>query len=361
MNTEHYKEPKQPMYVEDDEITLRELILKLREFWWEILRYWWVLVLLAAIGAAVLAVRIYLKESVYKADMTFMMNTEESRNNLGGLLGQFGFTGSSSGVSLDKIVKLSQSMRIVQSVLMRRAEINGKEDFFANHLLDAYNYQELWKDSYLNGFYFTHDSIPAFSLLENRALKALYVRMVGNSNIDPVVRTSYDKLTNVLTITAESPSEELSLALVDAMYDVLEKFYVRQTIQPQQQTYNKIKTRVDSLRERLTSLEFSLANFNDSSYGTYAASSQVQRSRLQRDLNITAVAYGEAIKNMEIASFSMDNAKPIFQVIDRPFPPLSASKGSLLIAIVLGSIVGIILGIVLVVSRKVFRDVMQEA
>jgi uncharacterized protein involved in exopolysaccharide biosynthesis len=62
---------------EKDEITLKDLILKLKEFWAEIWdKKWWV------VGAGLLfglisGVNAYLKPTLYNASLTFMVNDDE--------------------------------------------------------------------------------------------------------------------------------------------------------------------------------------------------------------------------------------------------------------------------------------------
>ena len=73
-NTNAPNEPYRPAYIEDDEITLKELIFKIREFWRELLRYWWVIVAIAGLGAAGFAAKTYFSKPVYTATMTFMQS-----------------------------------------------------------------------------------------------------------------------------------------------------------------------------------------------------------------------------------------------------------------------------------------------
>jgi len=362
MSTEHYNEPSRPAYVEDDEITLRELILKTQEFFQEVVRNWWLITTIVVIATILFLANAYLKDTIYRAETTFILNGNDDNRagQFAGILGQFGLGGGiNTKYNPDKIIELSKSLHIIQQVLFREAEIDSIQDFFANHIIRELELHDDWKNTKLEGLLFTHDSLAAFSLDENRALRALHtIVALGNKDFDPLVDFVYLQEAGLMEVTVQSTSEDLSYEFCRAMYEVMEAYYVQKTVEPQQQTYNTMKQKVDSLGARLASLESELARYTDSNYGTYSATSQIRRGHLQRELSFTASAYGEAIKNMEVASFSLETAKPIFQLVDTPLLPLPEEKNSYLKAILIGVALGGFLGVAFVIGRKIFRDVM---
>jgi len=364
MSTEHYSEPTRPTYVEDDEITLRELILKVQEFFQELVRNWLLLGIIVFAACALFVANYYFKDTVYKAEMTFLLAGEggQGGGQLGGLLGQFGLGGGGgAALSPSRIIELSKSRLIIQKILFERAEIDSQDDFFANHFIRELDLHDHWEGGKLEGLLFTHDSLSNFSLDENSALRTLQVIVaIGNDDYDPIMELDHNEGTGMMELTIYSSSEELAYKFSDAVYEVLQAYYVQQTIEPQQRTYNAMKQKVDSLSARISSLENSLAQYTDSNYGTYSASSQIKRGHLQRELSFTASAYGEAIKNMEVASFSLETAKPVFQLIDAPLLPLSKENNSYIMAIILGVALGGFLGVAFIIGRKIFRDVMAD-
>jgi len=62
--------PIPPPYYEDDEITLKELILKIQEFWWEAWNNKWKIIGIAALLAGVFITRSFFS----KDDLYFLFN-----------------------------------------------------------------------------------------------------------------------------------------------------------------------------------------------------------------------------------------------------------------------------------------------
>ena len=91
-----------------------------------------------------------------------MMNDDEGGGlgSLGGLAASFGFGGGGSGeFNLEKMLSLLKSRNIIQQGLFEKAELGGKTDFFANHLIAEYDFHKKWEDKEdLKDFVFKNDS-----------------------------------------------------------------------------------------------------------------------------------------------------------------------------------------------------------
>ena len=103
-----------------DEITLKELILLIKEYWGVLWGKKWYIIIAGLIGGLIFGIIEYRKPVTYTAELTFMVN-EDSGGSSGGaaaILGQFGFGGGAgSEYNLDKIIQLSKSRRIAENVL----------------------------------------------------------------------------------------------------------------------------------------------------------------------------------------------------------------------------------------------------
>lgn len=351
-------------YTNDDEITLKELILKLQEFWQELWKqkFW-----IAAVGFSVAGIFVYnalTTPPTYPATLTFMVNEDGSRGGGGvsSILGQFGFGGGGKGgkFNLDKIVKLTSSRNIVQGALFSKTVIDEKEDYIANHIIRVYELKEKWRDGGMIpvDFIFSHDSISQFDIVENKVLKSVHALVVGSE--DGIMSQSYDKDTGILSLSANSQSEVLSIQVVHTIYARLSDYYISRAIEPQQKTYNAIKSKTDSLRTRLRSLTYQQADYQDRNLDVLFQRDVVKKQELGFEQTATAKAYAEALKNLELADFTLKNKTPAFQIIDAPIVPLSPSQSSLVKSIAIGGILGGFLAVLFFVIRKIIRDAMSE-
>lgn len=359
--------PPQPPYYQDDEITLRELILKVQEYYSEVRNNWKLLLWFVIPITAVMLVRAWVEPVKYPAKLTFMVNEDEGGSSaIAGILGQFGLGGGGGGkYNMDKIVELARSRRIIQEALFDSVNIDNKVDLLANHLIRQFELQKTWKrdTTGLKGFLFANGDYQRFSKTENKALKAIYGRVVGDpdNDVEGIFSISYGEETGIFTMKVEGRSEAFSIALAEKNYEELSRFYIDKTTEKQKQTYEIARAKADSLKALLDSKQYQLLHFDDTQKGLVLRAAEATKLQLQRDLQVYALAYGEALKNVEFADFALKNATPFFQVIDWPIGPIRGVGKSKLKAIVLGFLLGLIIGITYLVIKRLVRSALEDS
>ena len=359
-------EQQTPVYIQDDEITLKDLILKIQEFWRLLWSNKWYIIAFSLVLAFLSALRTYLSPSQFPAKLTFMVNEDEG-SNMGGIanvLGQFGFSsGGKSEYNLDRILELSRSRRIIYPVLLDSVIVDGKADLIANHLIRIYDFHDRWEDSKdpkLPDYFFTTGDEAKLDNTGRIALNSIYIQVVGNEkkNNDPLMSNGYGEETAILNLNITALNPDLATGMVTRIYDVLSSYYIEKSIEPQQEAVNALKVKADSLKISLSSAEARLARFDDTHRNLYLSSDVVQRDQYQRQVSLLTIMYGEVIKNLETASFALQSQMPFFQTIDEPQFPILPSPKSLLKAILIGGILGGFLSCGFFISRKIYRDAM---
>jgi hypothetical protein len=351
----------------DEEISLRDLIFKLRSFAQEVIRYWRIPAFCILLGISYQLYTYFTYTPVYPARITFSVDEDEGGSSPGltGILGQFGL-GSvrPSRYNLDKILALSKSRRVIEQTLFHKLEIGGKNDFLANHMIRVYH---------LNGkdekgsegkapFYFSHDSLSRFGREENEMLMALYGFIIGPPE-DPkkaLISADYNEDTNIMSIDVSTTDEALSLALAQRMFEALSDYYINKAIEKQLKTYTVVSAKKDSVLAVLKATEYQLASFKDSHRGLVMRTDQLSELRLQREITALSAMYAEVLKNTEVADFSLKNKMPFIQIIDAPLSPIQPTELSLIRKLLIGILIGGAIGSVFVVGRSVYRDLIAE-
>ena len=288
--------------IEDDEITLKELILKVQEFYVEVVRGWRLVVLITISIIGIMLYNAFTSPIIYPATLTFMINEDEG-NSMGGIsavLGNIGLGGGGSGKNnLDKVLELARSRKIIQKVIFEKEKIGGKNDFLANHLIILYNFHEKWEDSELGlaNFLFKHDSIAKFNRTENIALKSIYAKIIGKKNTAGLLKMSFSKETGIMRIDVDTESEDLSIKLSELVYEKLSDFYIEKTTEKQYETLKLIEAKVDSLKGLLNNKEYALASFKDMNLGLIGVRPKVREMQLQRDVKLINIVYGKSLEN----------------------------------------------------------------
>lgn len=356
----------QPSPYQEEEITLKELIEKLIEYWKELWSKKWWIILIAIPFIAYFGYKAIKTPVIYEAPLTYTLNEGGSgAGGLSGILGSFGL-GKAGKVNLDKIVELSKSRNILHKVLFTSIALDtfgGKEDYIANHLIRLYNFDEEWttKTQDYTGFTFQSDSIAAFNAKEMKALKMLYGKVVGGKKEKtPVFSNGYSDDTGILTIVSRTVDEELSIAISKLAYDELKAYYVENVSKGNENTFEFVKTKTDSIFSLLRTKEFQLSRFNDSHRNLSDPDLITQRRLLETEILKLKTMYAEVTKNQEIADFSLTTGMPDIAIIDEPFPPLDVQGASLIIELIKGALMGGMLAVGFFIGRKVVLDALKQ-
>ena len=358
----------------NDEISVKEIVIRIKEYFWEIVRKWWLILVASILFAAFLGWKAKKVPETYPAPLTFMLNSENggSLSSVTGLLGSFGFGGGSKNeYNLDKMMKLLKSRKISEQVFFSTIQMNGNSDYLANHLINHLDTIDRWQGKKglfqfgpytdpIAKFRFQRDSIQDFGYFDNQALKRLFVKITGYGDVEGMLTGGYDELSSILYITFTCQNEELSIKVVNKYYDHLVDFYTYQSTSKQSHTYRLIKEKSDSLAALLYQKEFQYAKTLQSNQRIFDETERLGEARLRREVEKLNIMFLEATKNLEVADFALKNETPFIQTIDRPLSPLDSEYESFPWAIIRGFILGGFLGLIFVSLRKLYLDIMSN-
>jgi hypothetical protein len=351
---------------QDDEITLKELIGKLLEFWsdlWD--KKWWI-ILFTIPFMVYFGYNAKKTEITYQASLTYLLNDGGGGGGgIAGILGSFGL-GKGGKVNMDRIVALSKSRNIIQKVLFSKIKLDtlgNKEDYIANHIITLYKMDEIWAENKpeYKDFRFTHDSISVFSPLELSALKMLHGKIVGGKNIkNPLFTNGFNEDTGILTMSTNTVDEQLSIEMCNLAFNELKQYYVLSSTNPQKNTFEFVQTKTDSILAMLKTKEYQLARFNDQNRNLSDPGRITERRLLETEVFKLKNMYAEATKNYEIADFSLTAGTPDIVIVDEPLPPLEPIAKSLLIELIKGGLLGGLIAAGFVIGRKIVVDAMAS-
>lgn len=370
MNTpQSYNQPPvPPPYYEEDEITLKELILKLQEFCWEIWRNKWIIIGLAPLLAGIFFMNTRSQQTTYTSSLTFLVSSNNKKVNSGGELGALlGYV--TFNYELDKIVQLARSRRVLNKVLFQKVVLDDKTDFLANHLINIYGYHQAWQNEAANDlfeelqlkdFYFTHKNVTDFVPKEYRALNIVHELIAGNSfrNTKGLMTTTYDQKTEMVRLSVTPKNKDLSIQLIEAIFKELHEFYIEESVGRPRRALKVLEAKVDSTLFKLNSQEKELAIATDRHANTISQASNLNLAQLSRKIETTNRIYQEVLKNKEQVEFMLSSETPEFQIIDRTFLPIITAPDRMK-TLLIGGFLGGFLGIGFIIARKFIRDAIK--
>lgn len=302
-----------------------------------------------------------------------MINDDEggALGGLAGMLGQFGLGMGGGESNLDKILELSKARRITQNALFENGTVDGQNGLLANHLINSMKQRKKWakkgflsfgEDDGLNleDFAFAHDSFPQFNLKENKALKKLHTHIIGKEKMGGAFTSDYSELSGIMEFSMTTTNPDLSIQIVNQLYDKLSSYYIDKTAAKQQADFNLIKSKYDSIQTRLSSVQYSLAKFQDQYQGLIRKQDQVRKKQLQGEELKLATMVGEIEKQYQISSLALENKTAYIQLIDKPIAPLKPVNKGALFYFLLGGFLGGVLSILFLLAKKAYRDIMAS-
>lgn len=351
--------------ISSDEISLKELVLKLKE-WVCYLRSKWVIILIAGIigGALGLAYSIY-KKPMYTATLTFAMEERGSGSSLGGYAGlasQFGIDlggGGASGVfSGDNIMELMKSRLMVTKTLLSGISINGKEESLADYYIDFNHLREGWGKypKLSGGIYFPVDISPdSLSFIQDSLMGNLITQIVkSNLNIDKV-----EKNVSIIGVSCKSPNELFAKYFTENLVRNVSGFYIQTKTGRATANLEIIQNRLDSVRRAYNGALYGTAVSTDQNLNPVRAVVSVSRIRNQAEAQILGTEYAELVKNVEIAKMTLLQETPLIQVIDRPILPLRKEHLGKFRGILLGGLFAGFIALLYPILSKVYLGIMQ--
>ena len=120
------------MEVQNDEISLRELIEKGKEWYAYLLSQWKIILLAGIIGACLGLAYSFIKKPIYTATLSFALEDEKGGGGLGGALGlasSFGIDLGGGGGSIftgSNLTELFKSRAMVEKTLLSPVVVDGK-------------------------------------------------------------------------------------------------------------------------------------------------------------------------------------------------------------------------------------------
>ncbi|WP_082911435.1 GumC domain-containing protein [Pedobacter psychrophilus] len=360
--TEKYSDDN-PANIQNDEISLKELILKLQEWWKYILSKWIIILMAGIIGGALGFVYAWSKKPVYTAQTTFVLEEGES----GGGLGQYAGIASMMGVDLggggggifkgDNILELYKSRRMIQETLLAVDTFNGKQQSLIERYIEFNKMRDGWNEKpNLKDIHF--DNLNNF----NRTQDSVIGKLVETLNSGILEVTKPDKKLSIISVSVRYGDELFAKSLANNIVSKVNTFYINTKTKKSSENLAILQNQSDSVRRVLNSSIGGVAAAVDANPNLNPAfqTLRVASQRKQVDVQASGAIYQEIVKNLEMAKISLRNEKPLIQIIDEPVFPLKMEKLGKAKGIILGGIIFGFLTIFFLLSRKIFKGLMAN-
>lgn len=350
--------------VEEEEISLRELILNVQDWIAYLWSKWLIILIVGLLGGAIGLLVSILQKPTYVARLTFVLEDEKGggMGNLGGLAAMAGINLGSGGGGIfqgDNILDLYNSRTMIRQALLSNTPEN--DSLLIERYLGFTGIQEDWAQSEKNRHLaeLNFKAAPEqFSLQHDSVMTDVIIRIQENH-----LRVNKpDRQKSLIEVIVKSESEGFSKDFTETLVGEVNEFYSRTRTKKAQDNLNILTHQVDSVRQELDAALAGVAVSMDANPNANPARRvlSVGSSRRQVDVQANQAILTELVKNQELAKVTLRNETPLIQVVDRPIFPLEMEYLGVIKGIVVGGLLGGILILGILISRRYYRDIMEE-
>jgi hypothetical protein len=352
------------METQNDEISLRELLDKAKEWYQYLLSQWKVIVLAGLLGACIGLTYSLTTKPVYTASLSFALEEEKSGGGgLGSALGLasslgFDFGGSGGGAfSGSNLIELFKSRKMVEQTLMRPIVFKKDTISLIEMYLRVNGYRESWESNpKLKGIQFPpYTKRKYFTRVHDSIMAGIYDNLTKTN----LVIGPKDKKASLTSILVKSTHELFAKAFCEALADEVSKFYVDTKSKKARLNMSILLKQRDSIRAELNGNITNVAVADDNTFMLNPAMNikKTTSTKKQIDVQSNSAILTELIKQTELAKVSLRKETPLFQVIDQPIFPLPSERFGKAKGIMLGAILAGFLTVLGLILRRIFKEI----
>lgn len=354
--------------IQDDEITLKELIKKIEEWIGYFLSKWHIILIALLVGGILGFVYVEVKEINYKASINFIMEDQGSaRTNLGsaaGIAAQLGLNlggigGASGGFFQgDNIIEFLKSRSMINRTLFTEVEIKGKRDLIVHHYIDLYELREKWKKREKGGLE-NIQFVDTIGIYTQDSLMNIFYKSILKNNL---TIQKPDRKLNIIQVTMATPNPLFSKVFVETLIDNASDFYIKTRTQKANENLALITQQVDSVRRELNAAIGGVAAANDANPNPNRAFQTLRVGAQLRTVDVQAntAILTELVRNQELARITLRNEKPVIQTLDGPILPLDSDSPGMIKTIIIGGFLGAFIVCLILLVRRIYRQIMAE-
>jgi len=348
--------------IKSDEISLKELLQKGKEWWNYLFSQWKIILIAGVIGAALGIAYSFIKKPIYTATLSFALEDEKSGGGLGGALGlasSFGFDLGGGGGSIftgSNLTELFKSRTMVEKTLLTPVTVNGKVISLAEMYIQNNKWRGKWNDNpkFKNIYFLPNGKRDYFTRVHDSILGIIYQNL-SKTSLSVAQR---DKKIAIISMDVASNNELFSLYFCEALAREVGKFYVDTKSKKARTNMEILERQVDSVRAELNGAIAGVAIANDNTFNLNPALNvrRVPSARRQVDVQANTAILTELVKQSELAKVTLRKETPLIQVIDKPILPLAKEKFGKLKGLVVGGFLFGFLAFLYLIVKKVIRE-----
>lgn len=346
-----------------DDLSLKELFLKIGEWWRFLLSKWLIILAFGLLGGALGFYYAYTKKPIYTATTTFVLEDEKTGSGVGSLAGLASMAGVDLGGSGggifqgDNILGLYKSRTMLEQTLLTRVEDKGEKKLLVDLYIDFKKLREEWQDkSDLVNLVFTSGDLRTVKPMKsNRLRDSILGVIVTDLNMNYLSVAKPDKKLSIIQVDVKAEDEVFAKAFNDELVKNVNMFYINTKTKKTLQNVQILQHKADSVRNVMNGAIFTAVAISDAT-PNLNPTRQIQRvapaQKAQFSAETNKSILAEMVKNLELSKMTLLKETPLIQVVDQPIYPLKKERFGKVKGLVLGGLLfGFLICLILICKR----------
>lgn len=173
------------------------------------------------------------------------------------------------------------------------------------------------------------------------------VRKVGKR-----MSVTTDRRTGIISISAQMPDAVAAAGLAQATADRLTEVVIAYEVRKADEQLRFLDVQYAEAERRYNAAQRALALFADRNRMLQSATAQIERDRLQRDVDAAFEVYQQFSREREQARIKRSQDTPVFTVLQRPTVPNERLSPRRALIMVVAMLVGLLIGTVRIVLSR---------
>lgn len=337
-------------HMPEDEMTFKELIFKIKEWWLYFKSKWLIIFFVGVMGGLVGFVYAYFQKPTYTATLSFALEDEKSGG--GGLSGALGLAsslgfdlGTSAGGAFSgaNLIELMKSRKLIERALFNPIIVSGKTYSLAEYYIEFSELREkLSRKNNLASIHFlVDDKRSNFTIQKDSVLGEIYKDIIGENATGLMNVAQKDKKISIISVDVKSEDEAFSKALAESIVKEVSFFYIDTKSKKARTNVDILQKQADSIRNELNTAIAGVAQASDNVFNLNSALNikRIPSTRRQVDVQANTAILTQLVTNLEMAKVTLLKETPLIQIIDKPILPLKKEKISKLKSLIFGGLI----------------------
>ncbi len=347
-----------------DQFTFRELIQNLQEFIFNMTSKWRVFLVVSICSALIFIGYNFLKDKVYTASTSFVLqNAESGLNEISSLASLAGvnlgsLTESSDLFQIDNIQELYRSHRMIAQTLLSEADFPEGKGLLVNRYIAQRNYRKKWdKDDELNSLEFRLDLFG-----NSRKQDSLLLEFTEDIRKETLGVSKPSRKLTILNVNVSDEDPFFAKAFNEKLVENVSQFYKSTMTEKSGKNLRILQLQADSVKAVLDNAMLALAEIQEGApnRNPLYKKNLVEEQKLMIDIAASSAIYETIVTNLELAKITHRNNTPLIQVIDEPILPLKNNRWELPKAIIMGVAIGFSLTFVFLTLQLFYVNAIKE-